>query len=173
MTEPDFHKRDPQRGKSLADYWPLLALLAVSGLMATAISWPSLTLMGWMHGYMGVFLCVFALLKLFNPATFVKGFHMYDAITRQVRAFGYVYPYLELGLGLGYLAHVAPRMVYAATLVLFLYGAACVLLALRRGLDVYCPCMGSILKVPLSTVTLLEDIGMSLMAGFMLWHTAM
>jgi hypothetical protein len=31
-------------------------------------------------------------------------------------------------------------------------------------LDVRCACMGTILNVPLSTVTLTEDIGMGLMA---------
>ena len=31
------------------------------------------------------------------------------------------------------------------------------ILALRKGLDIACPCMGNVLVVPLSTVTLTED----------------
>lgn len=42
------------------------------------------------------------------------------------------------------------------------------ILALRRGLDIECPCMGSVLSVPLSTVTLVEDLGMAAMAAAML-----
>jgi hypothetical protein len=47
-------------------------------------------------------------------------------------------------------------------------GTIGVLSALQRGLDINCPCMGSVLDVPLSTVTLTEDIGMGLMAVGML-----
>ena len=40
--------------------------------------------------------------------------------------------------------------------------------ALRRGLDTRCACMGTVLDVPLSHVTLTEDIGMIAMAAIML-----
>lgn len=169
MQEPSFHTRDSQRGKSLADYWPLAVLVLIAAAMATAIAYPAYGLMGWMHGYMGVFLCIFAMLKLFTPGTFVKGFHMYDLLGMRVRAYGYVYPYLELGLGLAYLAGITAPLLYAFTMVLFGFGALGVMGALRRGLDIYCPCMGSVLQVPLSTVTLLEDLGMVGMAAVMLW----
>lgn len=36
-------------------------------------------------------------------------------------------------------------------------GAIGVVLVLRKGLDIACPCMGNVLSVPLSTVTLSED----------------
>ena len=47
-------------------------------------------------------------------------------------------------------------------------GAIGVVLALRRGLDIACPCMGSVLTVPLSTVTLTEDVAMVAMAMMLL-----
>ncbi len=43
-------------------------------------------------------------------------------------------------------------------------GSIGVIQALREGLDFNCPCMGSVLDVPLSTVTLTEDISMVIMA---------
>ena len=62
-----------------------------------------------------------------------------------------------------------PVFTYTATIVVFEFGTLGVLSALRRGLDIDCPCMGSILKVPLSTVTLTEDLAMVVMAGMLLW----
>jgi hypothetical protein len=50
----------------------------------------------------------------------------------------------------------------------FLFGAVGVALALRKGLDIACPCMGNVLKVPMSTVTLTEDLGMAAMAALLL-----
>jgi hypothetical protein len=93
---------------------------------------------------------------------------MYDLLARRVRAYGYVYPYLELALGLAYHAFFLPARTYVATIVLFLFGAIGVVRALRAGLDIECPSMGSVLSVPLSTVTLTEDFGLAAMAALML-----
>jgi hypothetical protein len=74
----------------------------------------------------------------------------------------------ELGLGLTYLACLWPTATYIATIVVFTFGAVGVVLALRRGLDIACPCMGNVLSVPLSTVTLTEDGLMVAMAMLLL-----
>jgi hypothetical protein len=173
MTKPAYHKREEGRGKSLQDYWPLIALISVAALAATclALGFASLTLHHWMHGFMGIFLVIFALLKLFDLPGFKDGFAMYDLLARKVRSYGYVYPFLELGLGLAYLAFFMPVLTYSLTIVLFAFGTLGVIFALRRGLDIDCPCMGNILSVPLSTVTLTEDLAMVVMAGVMLFTT--
>jgi hypothetical protein len=117
-----------------------------------------------MHAFMGFFLVVFAMLKLFDLPGFADGFQMYDLLARRSRTYALVYPFLELALGLGYLAFFRPDVVYLITFLLLGFGAIGVISALRRGLDVHCACMGNILKVPLSTVALVEDLGMAAMA---------
>ncbi|MEZ6185542.1 MAG: hypothetical protein R3F62_11100 [Planctomycetota bacterium] len=159
--------REAGRGSHLRDYWPLACLVLVCGLAALAIStgFATLAMRPFMHAYMGVFLSVFALLKLFDPSGFADGFQMYDLLAKRGRVYAYVYPVLELGLGLGYLSFLWPTAIYAATIAVFTFGALGVISALRRGLDIECPCMGSILSVPLSTVTLTEDgfmVGMAI-----------
>lgn len=169
MSKPGYKKQDDARGKSLTDYWPLMALILVSAAAGLALSgWRDATLMQWMHYFMGFFLCIFALLKLFHPSAFADGFEMYDIIAKRTRFYGYVYPFIELGLGLAYLSFLYPIVTYGVTIVVMTIGTIGVLSALRQGLDINCPCMGSVLDVPLSTVTLTEDIGMGLMAATML-----
>ena len=170
MAKSAYHVREEGRGASLWAYWPLISLVVVSGLagFATAVGFGDLTMTGFMHGYMGVFLVIFALIKLFDLEGFKDGFAMYDLLARRVRAYGYVYPFVELALGLAYLSFFAPTFTYLATIVVFGFGTLGVVSALRRGLDIDCPCMGNILSVPLSTVTLTEDLGMVLMAGLLL-----
>jgi hypothetical protein len=166
--------------RSIGDYWPLLALILVSALAAGALVgggfgfarggglFPSLH-RTFMHAYMGVFLIVFALLKIFDLPGFASGFARYDLVSRTAgRLWGYVYPFVELALGLAYLAFFEPTETYVATIVVFAVGAAGVLAGLRRGLDIDCPCMGNVLKVPLSTVTLTEDLLMIVMAAMLL-----
>lgn len=168
MSQPDFKKRQNNRGQHVKDYWPLFVLIVISALSGLAISYSTvLTMLNWMHYFMGTFLVIFALLKLFNPTAFANGFQMYDLLAKKTRLYAYLYPLLELALGLGYLSFFMPQFVYAMTILILGFGAIGVILALSKGLDINCPCMGSILNVPLSTVTLTEDIGMVVMALLM------
>ena len=164
-TAPNFKQHQDDRGRHLSDYRPLLVLIVVSALAGYAAALHfNFTAMVWMHLFMGVFLCVFAMLKLFHPGAFADGFEMYDLLARRWRPYAYIYPYLELLLGLAYLAFFAPALTYVLTVLILGFSAVGVLSALRRGLDINCPCMGSVLDVPLSTVTLVEDLGMIFMA---------
>ena len=121
-----------------------------------------------MHYFMGFLFCQFSLLKLFNIPGFADGFQMYDLIAKKSRTYALSYPLVELLLGLAYLSMFFPIATYLITIAFMLLGSIGVFKALKKGLDLYCPCMGTILKVPLSTVTLTEDLGMGAMALIML-----
>jgi LSD1 subclass zinc finger protein len=43
-----------------------------------------------------------------------------------------------------------------------------VLLALRGRKSIRCACLGAVLNLPMTTVTLIEDVSMAVMAGAML-----
>jgi hypothetical protein len=147
-------------------YWPLMALILVAVAGAAALTQKGL--IDWMHYFMGLFLCQFAMLKLFHPSGFAEGFQKYDLVAKKSRVYAYVYPFIELGLGLAYLSFTAPILTYILTIIVMGVGAVGVVGALRRGLDIRCACMGTVLDVPLSTVTLTEDIAMIAMACWML-----
>lgn len=152
----------------LHDYVPLLALLIVATLAASAKDasyGPDGQPLRWMHDFMGFFLLIFSLLKLFDLSGFAEGFQKYDLLAKRWRGYAFAYPFIELTLGLGYLAFWRPATVYLATMLVLGFGALGVITALARGLDVKCACMGSALKVPLSTVALVEDVAMFAMAA--------
>lgn len=169
-TASQVHKRERHRGASFADYLSLIVILVLTMAAATARSatMGELHLVAWMHDFMGFFLVVFSMFKFFDLPGFADGFQMYDLLAKPFRPYAYVYPFIELGLGLAFLARWNPNVTYAVTIVVMLWGAAGVLLALKKGLDINCACMGTVLKVPLSTVALVEDLGMAAMAGAML-----
>ncbi len=172
MTNPSYNKREKNRGGKLSDYWPLFSLIIITMLAGYAVTYSiGGTLIHWMHYFMGFFLCCFAMLKIFNLSSFADGFQMYDILAKQTRAYAYLYPFLELGLGLGFLSFIAPIIIYCLTIIIMIIGTIGVFIALKKGLDINCPCMGSILNVPLSTVTLTEDMSMIIMSSIMLIHT--
>lgn len=165
--------RQKGRGTKWTDYIPLLVIVALTLLAACAKQYAYLNGLGWdwmrwMHDFMGFFLVVFSMFKFFNMEGFADGFQMYDLLAKPLRPYAYLYPFIEFGLGLGYLAHWQPAAIYIATIVVMVFGSLGVFNALRKGLDLDCACMGTVLKVPLSTVALLEDLGMAAMAGAML-----
>jgi len=150
------------------DYVPLLVMVVVTALAGYAVNtvlWGGF--MGWMQFFMGFFLCSFAMVKLFNLQGFADGFQMYDLVGKRFRPYALAYPFIELALGLGYLSFYKPHVVYVITMVIAVVGTVGVLKALRAGLNVKCACMGSILNVPLSTVTLSENIAAGVMALWM------
>lgn len=159
-----------RRGKSWKDYLPLIVLLVITALAAGSKAWsygPSATFTLWMHDFMGLFLVIFAMLKLFDLPGFADGFHRYDLLAQRTRSYGFVYPFIELALGVGYLSGHFFNFIYPATVIVMTFGAIGVIVALIKGLDIHCACMGTTLKVPLSTVALVEDMGMTTMAVFM------
>jgi len=157
------------QGSNFSDYWPLICLVLVAILAGSTICYSIQgELLQWMHYFMGILFCQFSLLKLFDIPGFADGFQMYDLIGKRSRIYALVYPFIELLLGLAYLSFLYPVATYLITIMFMVIGAIGVVKALQKGLDIYCPCMGNVLKVPLSTVTLGEDLGMGLMAFIML-----
>lgn len=158
---------DVGQGRRWQDYLPLILLVWVSVLVAAAL-WrsygPDAGPTRGMHDFMGFFLVVFALLKLFDLDAFAEGFQKYDLLAKSFRPYAFAYPFIELALGLAYLSFWRPTTVYLATIIVLGFSALGVIRALVRGLNVRCACMGTVLKVPLSTVALVEDLSMFGMA---------
>jgi len=150
-----------------SQYAPLITIIALAALGSVALSgFDGFTADRLMHLFMGLFLLQFSALKLFDVKGFAKGFARYDLLAMRFRPYGLVYPFLELVLALGYLAGGA-TWVYIATFVLMGFGAVGVITALAKGLDTNCACLGTTLKVPLSTVAITENVSMAVMAIFM------
>jgi hypothetical protein len=169
--QQDVHQRQKGRGSRSQDYIPLIVIIALTLLAACAkqVSYAAgWSWMNWMHDFMGFFLVVFSMFKLFDLEGFADGFQMYDLLAKRIRAYAYLYPFIELALGLGYLAHWQPKVIYSVTVIALTFGALGVIRALTKRLDIECACLGTVLSVPLSTVAMIEDLGMAGMAAVML-----
>ena len=126
---------------------------------AKEFAYGDLSWKNWMHDFIGFFLVVFSMFKFFDMEGFADGFQMYDLLATPLRPYAYIYPFIELALGLGYLSHWRATLIYSATIIVLGFGSIGVLRALFKGLDIECACMGTVLHVPLSTVALVEDLG--------------
>lgn len=124
-----------------------------------------------MRHFMAGFFLVFSFFKLLDLPAFAAAFSNYDVIASRCPAYGYVYPFLELALGVFYLVNWQLRFVNLATVVLMAIGTVGVVHTLMEKKKVRCACLGAALNLPVATVTLIEDAGMGLMAlAMLIWH---
>ena len=124
-----------------------------------------------MRRTMGAVLVVLAAPKLLNPTAFAATFRKYDLVAGAFPPYAFAYPLLELGLGVAWWradAAATLRRVYVATIVVMGAVFAGVLRALAAGRQLECGCLNSLLRMPLTHVTLVEAGAMVAMAAYLL-----
>lgn len=119
----------------------------------------------WMNDFMAGFFLVFSFFKFLDLRGFVSAYRRYDLLAAASVPWAWAYPFVELALGVAYLLRWQPMATNIVTLVLMLVGAAGVLRALARKQHIRCACLGTALNLPMTTVTLIEDLAMAAMAA--------
>ena len=153
---------------SIKDFYPLIDVLAVVILLTALISW-SLNL-DLMLAFMGSFFLVFGGLKAWRLKGFVSAYQMYDVVAMRSKIYAYGYPFLEIGFGLAYILAWQVRWVSVLVVIVMIIGAWGVFKKLRQREEIPCACLGTVFKVPMTWVTLVEDILMALMAGVLIFQ---
>ena len=142
-------------------------LLTVIIISFISKDFSSLTLMS--H-YMGGFFIVFSFFKFLNLPGFVDAFQTYDPIAKNWKKYGYFYAFFELFAGLAYL--VSPRSLTLNLLVICLlsFTSIGVWKAVRSKNTIQCACLGTVFNLPMTYVTIFENVVMILMSLFMILY---
>ena len=162
----------------LGTYYPLLliiGLLCVASVLAqigsartAGLGFEVLTPSETMRYFMAGFFIVFAFFKLLDINGFANAYAGYDLLAARWRGWGLIYPFIELGLGLAFLANWQMQFMLWLTIGVMGFSALGVIRAVTSGRKIQCACLGAVFKLPMSTVTIVEDIGMVVMAALML-----
>jgi glutaredoxin len=164
-------------GKPLPDpkaitYRPVIALFAITALMALAVSMAVFgTPFTWraLAWFIAFSMAVLALLKLQDVETFSSMFLNYDLLARRWVPYAYIYPYAEAFAGILMIAGVWVWL--SAPVALFIGGIGAVSVFKAVYIDkreLKCACVGGASKVPLGFVSLTENLMMIGMAVWML-----
>ncbi len=124
--------------------------------------------MRWMNYFMAGFFIVFSFFKLLTLKGFAESYAMYDVLAKKWNGWGYVYPFVELGLGLAFLTGFHPVLTNSITLVVMSISIIGVLQSVLNKRKIKCACLGAVFNLPMSTVTIIEDALMIAMSGLML-----
>ena len=119
----------------------------------------------WMQNFMGAFFLAFSFFKLLDLKGFAESYATYDIIAKKWLGWGYLYAFIELGLGIAYLLKFNPLVTNLVTMVVMSISIVGVLKSVLNKQKIKCACLGTVFNLPMSTVTVIEDglmIAMSL-----------
>lgn len=161
---------DAEEKKSFVQtYKPVLLIFAYITTLSVLIA--ANTGGDWMMGmriFMGGFFLIFSFFKMLDISSFADSYAMYDIVAKKIRAWGYIYVFVELGLGIAYAINFDPFITNLVTLVVMVVSIIGVLQSVFNKRTIRCACLGSVFNLPMSTITIIEDGLMIAMSAVML-----
>jgi len=151
------------QSETFAKVFPWVLGILLVGFFALSIIYD------FMLTYMGIFFILFSLMKTLDWKGFAEAFAKYDIIAKRSKAYAMAYPAIEFLLGVAFLLQF--QVIPAAYVTLFIMAVG----GIGVGKNVFsknqvkCACLGTKINVPLTKVTLLEDILMVIMAVMILF----
>ena len=122
-----------------------------------------------MRYFMGGFFVCFSFFKFLDLEGFASAYQSYDIIAKRWKPWGYIYPFVELTLGISYIINFMPVETNIVTLLVMGLSSVGVIQAVSSKQKIKCACLGTGFNLPMTTVTIIEDLGMVLMAMVMLY----
>jgi len=154
--------------RQLMPLFLIIGYITVASILLNRNPWNTNS---FMLDFMGLFYIVFSFFKLLDLKGFPESFRMYDPLAKAVPAYGWVYPFIEVALGLMFLMRFQTSAALIITLVVLGITTIGVTKTLLDKKSIQCACLGTALKLPMTKATFIENAIMIIMAVIMLVNT--
>ncbi|MFT3980550.1 MAG: cation transporter [Ferruginibacter sp.] len=165
------HNETAEQAKSwLATYKPILLIFAYITAVAIIAAMQQYGF-NWMRGmniFMAGFFLTFSFFKMLDLKGFAESYAMYDIVAKKIKAWGFIYAFIELALGIAYATGFQPLLTNIATLMVMSISIIGVLQTVLNKRKIQCACLGAVFNLPMSTVTIIEDALMMVMSAVMI-----
>ena len=159
------NEKDQSKLQQLKPLFIILGYITIATLLLnhSRESWR-----GAMFDFMGLFFIVFSFFKILDLSGFANSFSMYDPLASKLKVYAYIYPFIEIALGLMFLMRFELSVALIATLLILGITTVGVSKTLLDKKSIQCACLGTALKLPMTEATLIENAIMIFMAVWML-----
>ena len=147
---------------------PLLLILTYISIASILMNYKNWNPNEAMLDFMGLFYIVFSFFKMLDLKGFPESFKMYDPLAKRLPIYGNVYPFIEIGLGLMLLMRFEVKIALIITLFVLGVTTVGVTKTLLDRKSIRCACLGTVLNLPMTEATFIENIIMIIMAISML-----
>lgn len=145
-------------------YFPILFFLTLTFMLSILIS--CVYSISFMNLFMGIFLLTIGLLKFYDLKSFQEMVVKYDILADKLKIYKILYPFLEVLFGIYFLAGFG---YWASFLVIIIYSVQTIGIVkiLKNNEYFTCACLGGLYNVPLSWITVFENMLMVMMSLYM------
>lgn len=155
--------------RPLKDFLPLIIIFSVIVLFTILMTiFVKQELHFAMRIMMGSFFLVFGFFKIINLKAFADAYSTYDIVAMRSKFYAFLYPFLELIIAILYLANIGGIYRDIFTFILMIVSSIGVIRKLKKKEEIPCACLGMVFKLPMTWVTLAEDILMAVEAFIMI-----
>jgi copper chaperone CopZ len=167
------HNETAEQAKSWFEtYKPILLIFGYVSIISiiSATQENSFHWMKAMNTFMAGFFLTFSFFKMLDLKGFAQSYAMYDVVAKKIKAWGYIYAFIELSLGIAYTTNFNPLLTNATTFIVMSISIIGVLQSVLNKTKIRCACLGAVFNLPMSTVTIIEDALMIFMSAIMLYN---
>jgi len=161
-------KNSEEKKSDFQQLFPLFLIFVyiIAGSIMLNYRWKDFS--GFMLDFMGLFFIVFSFFKFLDLKGFPDSFRMYDPIAKRIPIYGWIYPFIEVGLGLLFLTRTQLNIALVLTIIILGITTIGVTKTLLDKKSIQCACLGTALKLPMTKATFIENTVMLVMAVAML-----
>ena len=151
--------------KQLKPLFIILGYILVTSILLNFRNWNSTNAM---LDFMGLFYIIFSFFKILDIKGFSTSFKMYDPLAKKIIIYGYIYPFIEILLGLMILNRIEVNIALLITIIILGITTVGVTQTLLNKKTINCACLGTTLKLPMTEATFIENAIMIIMAIILL-----
>ena len=151
--------------KQLKPLFIILGYISVTSILLNFRNWNSTNAM---LDFMGLFYIIFSFFKILDIKGFSSSFKMYDPLAKKITTYGYIYPFIEILLGLMFLTRIEVNIALLITIIILGITSVGVTQTLLNKKTINCACLGTTLKLPMTEATFIENAIMIIMAIILL-----
>ena len=151
--------------KQLKPLFIILGYISVTSILLNFRNWNSTNAM---LDFMGLFYIIFSFFKILDIKGFSTSFKMYDPLAKKITIYGYIYPFIEILLGLMFLTRIEVNIALLITIIILGITSVGVTQTLLNKKTINCACLGTTLKLPMTEATFIENAIMIIMAIILL-----
>ena len=143
---------------------PLFIILGYIFIASILLNYKNWNLTNAMLDFMGLFYIIFSFFKILDIKGFSMSFRMYDPLAKQAPIYGYIYPFIEVLLGMMFLIRFEVNIALILTVIVLGITTIGVTQTLINKRSIKCACLGTTLNLPMTEATFIENALMIIMA---------
>ena len=163
-TISEFNSSTKNEKSKLTKLMPLFIILFYISTTSILLNYKNWNLTYAMYDFMGLFYVVFSFFKILDLKGFTMSFRMYDPFAKKTSLYAWIYPFIEVLLGLMFLMRIETKTALILTIIVLGITSIGVAQTLINKRSIQCACLGTTLKLPMTEATLIENSIMIIMS---------